>query len=372
MKFGFKCFSVILVALFLLEITPAAAQSGFAKVFRLASDKEEKSEDAESPTAIATDYDVTPASFSTACNDKNCNCDSGCSVRPLCRPYSESCPRVGLYTYAGFESWRGVSDGLTNNNGAFAGANMGIPIPKLKDYGFGLQLGATYGVYDWMGRATNGMDEANQSQQQLFVTSGVFHRADENCGWSGGFVHDWMINDNFGTLSMEPSLGQWRAQVGYALSGKNEVGVWAAWRNYGRTQDYFTSELPITYEPIGQVNLFWHHKISTDGADTWLWLGVPTQTRINRAFAGVLNDVTFGAAVQAPMSDSLALAGNFQYAKAAASQGVLGSLEDSFDLSLSLVFYPGRCAKSQTVAGRSWMPLLPVANNGSFMVDRNL
>ena len=162
------------------------------------------------------------------------------------------------------------------------------------------------------------------------------------------------------------------AQVGYAMSGKNEIGLWAAWRDYGRTQDYFTSELPITYEPIGQVNLFWHHKISAEGADTWLWMGVPAQTRINQAFSGVLTDFTFGASVQSPMSDSLALAGTFQYAKAAASQGVLGSLEDSFDLSVSLVFYPGRCAKSKTVAGRAWMPLLPVANNGSFMVDRNL
>ena len=136
--------------------------------------------------------------------------------------------------------------------------------------------------------------------------------------------------------------------------------MWAAWRDYGRTQDYFTTELPITYEPIGQVNLFWHHKISADGADTWLWLGVPAQTRINQAFSGVLTDFTFGTSVQAPISDSLALAGTFQYAKAAASQGVLGSLEDSFDLSVSLVFYPGPMRQEQN-RGRKSLDAAPAS-----------
>ena len=232
MKVCFKCVGAIFVALFVLEITPVSAQNPFAqsqytqnkfdKTFRLASDGEEKIDKTDGTFALASDEVVTPTAKSTCGNScsEGCECESACNVRPLCRPYSESCPRVGLYTYAGFESWRGVSDGLTNNNGAFTGANMGIPIPKLKDYGFGLQLGATYGVYDWMGRATNGSDEANRSQQQVFITAGVFRRADEDCGWSGGFVHDWMVNDNFGTLSMEPYLGQWRAQVGYAMSGK--------------------------------------------------------------------------------------------------------------------------------------------------------
>ena len=370
MSRNFKCLGVFFVALFVIDLAPAFAQNQKSKTFHIASDWEQDTTQSDGQVVLATDDSDTPPPDSTTSSD--CPCQSCCELHSLCFAYADPCPRVGVYAYAGFESWRGVSDGLTNNNGAFTGANMGIPIPLLEDYGFGWQLGATYGVYDWMGRATNGSDEANRSQQQLMVTTGVFHRADENCGWSGGFVHDFMVNDNFGTLSMEPFLGQWRAQVGYAISGKNEFGVWAAWHDYGSTQSFFTPDLPITYEPIGQVNAFWHHKINPYGADTWVWLGVPSQTRINEAFGGVLNDLTFGASVQAPMSDNLALSGNFQYAKAASSQGILGSLEDSFDLSVSLVYYPGRTAKSRTVAGRTWMPLLPVANNGSFMVDRNL
>ena len=159
--------------------------------------------------------------------------------------------------------------------------------------------------------------------------------------------------------------------MGYALSGKNEIGLWGTWREHSSTRDYFTPNLPITYQSIGQLNAYWHHKLCENGADSWLWMGFPSQTRLNTAFGGILHDLTFGAAVQAPLTDSLALSANFQYAKAASSPGVVGSLEDAFDVSVALVYYPG-CARSRTVAGRTWMPLLPVANNGSFLVDRNM
>ena len=95
--------------------------------------------------------------------------------------YADPCPKLGLYASLGIESWRGVSDGLTNNNGAVTGLNLGVPLPKLSEWGFGWQLGGTFGIYDWMGRATNGSANANQAQEQEFITTGIFRRADENC-----------------------------------------------------------------------------------------------------------------------------------------------------------------------------------------------
>jgi hypothetical protein len=308
------------------------------------------------------------------CGSEYGSCDVGCSggkSGDLCLAYADPCPKVGLYASLGIESWRGVSDGLTNNNGAVTSLNMGIPLPKLSEWGFGWQLGGSFGIYDWMGRATNGTANANQAQTQEFITTGIFRRADECSPWSGGVVYDMMANSNFGTLAQDPYLGQWRAQVGYALSGKNEIGVWAAWREHSSIREYFTPNLPITYQPIGQFNAYWHHKFCENGADSWLWMGFPSQTRLNTAFGGALLDLTFGAAVQTPLTDNLALSANFQYAKAASTPGVLGSLEDAFDVSVALVYYPGS-ARSRTVAGRSWIPLLPVANNGSFLVDRNM
>ena len=42
-----------------------------------------------------------------------------------------------------------------------------------------------------------------------------------------------------------------------------------------------------------------------------------------------------------------------------------------YDFMVGLNFYPARNARSTTVAGRAWMPYMPVANNGSFLVDSN-
>ena len=42
-----------------------------------------------------------------------------------------------------------------------------------------------------------------------------------------------------------------------------------------------------------------------------------------------------------------------------------------FDIMSGISFYPSGNARTRTVAGQSWMPYLPVANNGSFMVDTN-
>ena len=42
-----------------------------------------------------------------------------------------------------------------------------------------------------------------------------------------------------------------------------------------------------------------------------------------------------------------------------------------FVFTIGLAFYPQRNARSSTVAGQCWMPLLPVANNGYFLVNTN-
>ena len=63
------------------------------------------------------------------------------------------------------------------NFGAVTTLNVGVPIPGLHDYGLGWQTGIGYGVYDFDGRIT-GTDTA-RSQQQTFVTTGFFRKA--NC-----------------------------------------------------------------------------------------------------------------------------------------------------------------------------------------------
>jgi hypothetical protein len=52
-----------------------------------------------------------------------------------------------------------------------------------------------------------------------------------------------------------------------------------------------------------------------------------------------------------------------------AQPGAVAAAEDAWNFSIGLAFYSGRTARSSTVAGQCWLPQMPIANNGSFLVD---
>jgi hypothetical protein len=326
--------------------------------------------------------EVATGGNACGCNTCGCNpcggcgncdqcCNNGCE-RPWFPAVADHCPRYGIYSFGGFESWRGVADDNgPNNNGFLTGLNVGVPIRGLDKYGIGLQGGFSSGFYDLMGRSTNGNDEANQTQQQHYVTYGLFRRADCDRPFSFGVVHDWSINNNFGTLSQEPTLSQFRAQVAYATSAKNEFGIWAAWHDRAYTAD-IAGARQLNYRSVNQTNFFWHRKWCYGGADSWMWLGFPNRSRIDGNLGGTLGEIIAGGMMNVPVNDRISMYTNLQYMKPSARGGVPGAREDFFSLGVGLAFYPGCTARTRTVAGRSWMPMMPVANNGTFMVDRGL
>jgi hypothetical protein len=57
------------------------------------------------------------------------------------------------------------------------------------------------------------------------------------------------------------------------------------------------------------------------------------------------------------------------YMHPSASPGPAAAKEDAWNLSLGIAFYWHGLARSPTVRGNRWTPLLPVANNGLFLVD---
>ena len=277
----------------------------------------------------------------------------------------DDCPRIGMVLWSGYDSWRGVSEaGTQNNNGSSSGMNVGGPVPFLEEYGIGAQIGGSYGTYDYMGRT---LEETNRVQQQFFVTTGLFRRADEELPISASFAYDFMINDNFGTYADEPFLGQWRAQAGLALNENNEIGIWGTW--VGRTDTSNPAAFgPTTYRPVSHIDLYLHHKFACLGADTWAWVGIPDRARGNGN--GSLGEFIVGTAATVPLNDCMGLYFNMAYMKPSASMSPAGASEEGFNLSAGFAFYPGRTARSPHVGGHKWMPLLPVANNGSFWVDR--
>lgn len=299
-----------------------------------------------------------------ACNGSGCSsCDgNGCGCECDSWLGCDECPQRSVVIFSGFDTFKGTPDGtFPANFGMRTGFNWGTRIGESQ---IGAQFGMSYGVYDWQGRIAGG--ENSSSQEQIFITGGFFRRADCDSRWSAGVVYDWMINDNLGSTSSEPFLGQVRTQFAYAINSCNEFGTWIAIRDRGDTQVVGNS--PLIFRPVNVGNLFWHRNYEC-GADSYLWLGLPDHNRVSGA--GGLGAVTFGALVTAPINDRWAIYSEVEYMAPSSRSGNFGGREETYNLSWGLAFYPGCNARNRTVAGNCSSPLIPVANNGTFLIDTN-
>ena len=125
------------------------------------------------------------------------------------------------------------------------------------------------------------------------------------------------------------------------------------------TIDSFANQKPAQLDPtvraLDQANLFWHHKWS-DAADTRVYTGIAAEP----------GEWVVGADGQVALTACWSLFGGFHFVLPSAGAGDLGSQEEIWNVSAGVAYYPGGNAQSRSVCGRRWMPLLPVADNGSF------
>jgi hypothetical protein len=299
-----------------------------------------------------------------ACGDGACS-NLGC----------DPCPNYGIVGSFGVDSFKGVSDGdYQSNFGAVTGLNAALPVPALRNYGIGWQLGLSYGVYDFDGRDSSYAHQ-DQCQEQIFVTTGFFHKAEGDHRLSFGLVYDWMINNNWGEYATAPTLGQWRGQIEYALSGCNAFGVWGCLRDlrsHQRTYDAYGFPIFVETRGVDQVNFFWHHKFDAGvfdaGTDSWLWVGFPDKGSLSGD--GSLGNWMIGARVEVPLSERLALYANGSYFHPTAAAGAEASISSGFDVSMGITWYFGRNACSHSINGACGTPYMPVANNSTFLVDQ--
>lgn len=310
--------------------------------------------------------DVSLAGFhSPACYDElsGCDCDSNCCAGCDCG-YGNWWDNTSIFLAA--DSWRTrADDDYAASQGFRTGFNTGL---GLWDCPVRLQIGGSYAGYDLSGRDGDlGADPLHSSstEQQMFFTGGVYRRSDicagVPCSW--GAVLDVNYDNHFGEQAQEILLTQARGIVGYALDEGNEIGVWGASRvNWQSLQ----SNVPpgrFRVRGLSQVNLFWHRNWDL-GGDTWLYVGAAEDPA----------EWTIGLSGQAPLSQSVALFGGFAWGIPSAPEGD-GNFgidqnysEQYWNLSFGIVWYPGWKATNDTVSGHAGLPLLPVADNGTFMV----
>ncbi|MFO1092450.1 MAG: DUF6666 family protein [Planctomycetaceae bacterium] len=281
-------------------------------------------------------------------------------------PVSDAVHNSVLSLLVGYDAFRGVADGSWQNNGIHTGANFGTRLGAFSDAtGIGLQVGGTVGVYDWGGTDYR-MRNKDEAQTQGFITYGLFRRARKGSPWSAGVVQDWMLNSTWSVFGDNPTFSQLRAQVGYAISGSNEFGLWGACRliSDSGNQPVFGN---VRWQPHDQLNLFWHHKWSRSGADTWISIGMPEHHRLGGK--GSLGDYIANALAVCPLSSRVSVYSSVMYMHQSGPLGGDSSYDEAWNFTVGIALYPRANSRSTTVAGQRWAPLIPVANNGSLLTD---
>lgn len=319
-------------------------------------------------TELGPDTSIDRASWdSPNCNDglfgeSPRSVPSLADLTPVCDPD----PQHSLGVFVGYDTWRAIPDGDWQNNGIHTGVNFGTRLGLLSDWtGIGAQVGGSVGAYNWSGTDYR-IARNNVAEVQGFLTYGFFRRANEASRVTAALVQDWMFNSNFSVFAQNPTFAQWRAQLGYAFNSSDELGLWGAWRlrQDSRIVPGFGN---VTWRPLDQISLYWHHKWGVGDPDTWLWLGLPEQGRLSGN--GTLGDYYVGLLANCPFNDVVSLYAQVTYMHPSASPGPVAAREDQWSFSIGLTIYPQRIARTPTVAGRCWTPQMPVANNGTFLMD---
>jgi hypothetical protein len=265
---------------------------------------------------------------------------------------------LGAEVTVALDSFRSLPDGSWGGNmGAYTAMNFGWAVPKVR-HGVGVQLGGSYGIYDWDGR---GSTSSKSLQQQTFVTVGAFRVTPDVSGFNAGLVYDWSINAKAGVFGLSPTMEQIRGQIGYLFKGGNEFGLWSAY-GIGTSHRPFMS-FNVKFRAISQVNIFWRHIFKNKG-ETMIWAGSPYRKGLMYG-SGRAGDYIIGAAFRAPLSRHFSVDGHGVYMGARSGTADEESKNYAANVCLGLTYSFGGCK-----AGTK--PYLPLANNSNFLADTNL
>ena len=261
---------------------------------------------------------------------------------------------------SGLSGFNPLPFSLGNSFGAVSGFNTGVRIGDSRIRG---QVGASYGVYDIKGRTTTAPIKDDSLEQQVFMTAGLYKRSDV-CGGdriSWGTVYDQFIGHQWGWANNEVQLGQVRGIMGLALNETNEVGGWGTFHisNDLVSLGFPPAAILTNIRAMNQANSYLRHQWAF-GGNSMLYAGVVDSADVASWQFGTIN--------LAPVNSFTSLYGNFTYVAPGSATGLVGSSEEQWNASVGMVFHLGKKAVSRTVSGNQGIPLLPVANNGSFLI----
>jgi hypothetical protein len=238
--------------------------------------------------------------------------------------------------FGGVDGFRTPADlSHSGNFGFHEGLNFGAPVGDPWDY-LGFQLGADDSQSNFTG--DQGAGAPARTRNQVFLTGGVFHRA-VGRGWQSGMTFDYLHDDYY----PHADLTLIRSETSFVLDQWDELGYWGAYAIGGGPVD-ITARLTTFLEPNDLFHVFYRRHF-TGGGQGRIWLGVSGR------------------------SDFLwALENNFAYLLPRQGLGAAGQDREVWAVSIQLVWYPGRA--SRTIFEDPWQPVLNVADDSVFMVNR--
>jgi hypothetical protein len=302
------------------------------------------------------------------CAGGNCGGCVGCDRDDWADPFP--CPECGVYGYhrigcgrvaacihnclgplirewsvfAGAQGFKGPIDlGMNGNFGFHEGFNAAGPLIPFPRFGLGYQVGGNFTQSDLSGNVFG-----TNTREQHFMTAGLFHRAYRHRGLQWGVVYDW-LTENYYTKA---TLSQIRAEISWLNGCGHEVGFLMT---QGIKEDTIDQLPQFILRPADQYNLFYRYTTQSGG-----------QGRIWGGFTGQSLAI-FGADFRVPVSNRIDFNGGFNYIIPNDGQNALGQQDESFGLSMSIVWYFGR--RKEGVHNTPFRPLFNVADNNSFMLD---
>lgn len=281
----------------------------------------------------------------------------------------------GTYVWASADTYKSLGERITNINGGtgaltgsfggVVGFNSGLSFGQST---FGVQAGASIGVYDFKGRLRI-VPDATALERQVFYTAGLYKRGDMSTGdpsiadrISVGVVYDGFQAERWGVNANDISLGQVRGTLGVALSESTEVGVWGT---YGVNSDRAAVTVAgapgvlTTIRAMNQKNVYVKQNFDF-GGEVMAYYGIFDDEDIAKWQFGVVGKV--------PMSDNWSTFASANYVAPRTPSGPLGSGQEQFSASIGIAYYFGGNAASKSVTGNKELPLLDVASNRSFLI----
>ncbi len=254
--------------------------------------------------------------------------------------------------WSGAHGFKGPLDfGRNGNFGLHEGADIGMPLGG--PFGVGVQVGFQAVHSNFEGDQVFGQ-LPSADRNQIFFTAGLFRRA-MCAGFQWGVAVDVLHDRYYDVID----LTQLRTELAWVFPSGWELGYWGA---YGTSRDnLFAPNQQVLFqaEPTDQF-LFYVRRYLPEGGEGRFWVGFSSQ-----------GDGLLGGELSVPLGRCWAIENRVGYLIARQGpndpNGHPGQTEESWGLSMHLVWYPGRPARGQQYD--PFRPLMPVADNATFMVD---